>query len=109
VVQNNHSSTAHSAVPAYYEGTADLSAESNGDHIPILAGWYGNTPDKPPRTATGYYYSHIVRGTPPNTGVGNNFGGVGARTNLSVNGAQAPDKVAQELDMMISDAAAARA
>ncbi len=96
-VQANHFVSAHIAVTAYYHGTADLSASTNDDH-PVIAGWYGNTSDKPPRNATGFYYSHLVGGTQPAAGVGKNFGGRGARASLNVVGSQAPDVALIKLD-----------
>ena len=89
-VEANHFVSAHGAVPSYYHGTADLNATSNGEH-PVISGWYGTTSDKPRRNATGFYYSHLVGGTQPASGVGRNFGGTGARASVSTSGAQAPN------------------
>ena len=78
---------AHLAPSGYYVGTIDLNATAIGEG-PIYSDWYGNTPDKPARDKTGFYYSQIVGGTRPLSGVWAPSGGSGTRTATGQEGAQ---------------------
>jgi hypothetical protein len=78
---------AHIVPGGYYVGTIDLSG-TNGGEGPIYPDWYGNTPDKPARDQTGFYYSAIVGGPRPLSGVWTASGGTGARTPTTRSGAQ---------------------
>jgi len=78
----------HLLPAGYYIGTIDTNA-TNGGEGPIYASdWYGNTPDKPARTQTGYIYDHNVGAPRPLSGVWSASGGSGARTAAGQQGAQ---------------------
>ncbi|HVT89658.1 MAG TPA: NPCBM/NEW2 domain-containing protein [Tepidisphaeraceae bacterium] len=67
----------HLAPSGYYNGTIDLNSTSGGEG-PIYTDWYG-TNGHPARDQTGFYYSSIVGGPRPLSGVWAPSGGTGAR------------------------------
>ena len=78
------SSLDHSDVHAYYHGTIDRDATSNGAGGPIVDGWYGGNAN---RATAGFNRSRIGRGAVVN-GVGNNFGGPSSRAALAITSPQ---------------------
>jgi hypothetical protein len=78
---------AHLAPAAYYVGTIDQTATSDGDG-PIIPSWYGDTPTMPARDATGWIYSDLVGAPRPLSGVWAASGGTGVRTPAGQGGTQ---------------------
>jgi hypothetical protein len=87
IVQTNHVGSAHMAVTAYYHGTIDLAAQTNGDH-PVFAEWYGDSPQMPARDQTGYLFSRIGRGKRPADGLAPSLGGAAQRVPAGQQGSQ---------------------
>jgi hypothetical protein len=79
--------SAHDAVTGYYVGTIDQNGTEGGDG-PIITDWYGDTPDMPARDQTGFYYSSIMGGSRPLSGVWAASGGTGDRTQTGHSGPQ---------------------
>jgi Ca2+-binding RTX toxin-like protein len=84
----------HEDVHAYYYGTIDTNAQTDGaadSPITIDPTWY-EYQGTGPRGATGFYYSLIVGGTRPVSGIGQAFGGSASRVALPApSGPQSPD------------------
>ncbi|CAN5652417.1 hypothetical protein BH09PLA1_BH09PLA1_25450 [soil metagenome] len=80
----------HLAPAAYYNGTINFNSNDGGEG-PIYDDWYGNTPQKPPRDKSGFYYSNIIGGPRPGEGVWPASGGTGVRTFTGMDGAQWPN------------------
>jgi hypothetical protein len=78
IVQTNYVGSAHMAVTAYYHGTIDPSADTNGDH-PVIGAWYGDSPQMPARDQTGFAFSRIGHLQRPADGVTSNLGGEASR------------------------------
>jgi hypothetical protein len=74
-------------VHAWYYGTINLSATSD-ETIPIPSSWYGDTTALPPRDKTGFYFTAIVGGQRPESGIGIDFGGSGSRADPGQTGSQ---------------------
>jgi hypothetical protein len=87
IVQTNYSGSAHMAVTAYYHGTIDLSADTNGDH-PVIGAWYGDSPQMPARDQTGFAFSRIGNLKRPAEGVASNLGGTASRVAAGQRGKQ---------------------
>jgi hypothetical protein len=75
----------HSDVHAYYHGSIDRDATSNGDGGPIVASWYASNTA---RATAGLDQSRVGRGAQPLVGVGIPFGGSGQRTAVSITSPQ---------------------
>ncbi|HEX3357496.1 MAG TPA: calcium-binding protein [Tepidisphaeraceae bacterium] len=86
-VQKKFLISAHLAVTGYYHGTIDLNAVENNDSV-IFDSWYDHSAAKPPRDATGFYYSEMVGGVRPVSGVGAAFGGTAERSSIKTKGTQ---------------------
>jgi hypothetical protein len=86
-VQKTHELSAHMSVTAYYHGTIDFNAKQNGDAL-VHSSWYGTTPDKPPRDATGFYFTQEVGGPRALSGLSTTFGGKAARSTVKLKGTQ---------------------
>jgi hypothetical protein len=69
---------AHTDVHAWYYGTIDQSATSDGTVL-IPSSWYGETAALPARDKTGFYFTSIIGGTRAASGIGTDFGGSGSR------------------------------
>jgi len=79
----------HTDVHAWYYGTINLTATSDETvPIPIPSSWYGDTSAIPPRDKTGFYFSSIVGGQRPESGIGTDFGGTGSRVDPGETGVQ---------------------
>lgn len=87
IVQKKFVGSAHAAVTAYYHGTIDLKATTNGDH-PVLGAWYGNTSSRPARSQTGFVFSQIGGGSRPSDGSNVAFGGKASRVSAGQEGTQ---------------------
>jgi Ca2+-binding RTX toxin-like protein len=97
-VQQSFFVSAHSAVTAWYNGTINTSATAGGEQ-PIQSGWYSGTATKPARDQTGFAYSRLGGLTQPESGVGTNFGGTGARTSPGkASGSQSPNALAVQVN-----------
>jgi Ca2+-binding RTX toxin-like protein len=72
----------HLAPAGYYIGTIDLTETESGEG-PIHSTWYGDPPTKPDRNKTGFYYSRIIGGPRPTSGLWS-----AARTPTKQQGAQ---------------------
>jgi hypothetical protein len=88
-VQKHFAGSAHQGPHTYYFGTIDQNGTSDG--WPVYGDWYGNTPDKPARDATGFYYSTIVGGPRPASGISTAFGGSAPRIDAGKTGVQWPN------------------
>ncbi|MGH7176541.1 MAG: hypothetical protein ACREJC_04090, partial [Tepidisphaeraceae bacterium] len=77
-VQVVNSGSPHNSVPAYYFGTINYTATTDGVAT-IFPSWYGINNDRPPRDRTGYLFSRIMNGTRPANGVGIAYGGTARR------------------------------
>ena len=76
----------HSDVHLFYDGTINLAAgASDGSHS-VQDSWYAA--NHVTRSLTGFYYSRLMGGARPASGVGTNFGGTGSRGSLSRSGTQ---------------------
>jgi Ca2+-binding RTX toxin-like protein len=75
-------SVPHLAPAGYYIGTIDLTETQSGEG-PIHSTWYGDPPTKPDRDNTGFYYSSIMGGSRPTSGLWS-----AARTPTTQQGAQ---------------------
>lgn len=80
----------HLVPGGYYIGTIDQKATWGGEG-PIYTDWYNVPPDRPPRDKTGFYYSAIMGGPRPLSGVWAASGGTGARTATDQSGVQWPN------------------
>jgi len=91
----------HSQIHAYYHGTIDTDAVSDGDGVTINSSWYSSTGS---RNATGYNYSRIGRGNrstgPAFTGLHPQLGGSGTRVPLDLSGATWPSLIALNLNQL---------
>jgi hypothetical protein len=90
-VESDFTGSAHDAVHAWYFGTIDPKATSDGDGITIPSAWYGNTKALPARDDTGFHYTLIAGGKRPASGLSPAFGGTAARTNPGEHGTQWAD------------------
>jgi Ca2+-binding RTX toxin-like protein len=86
-VQQNFVVSAHQSVPAYYHGTIDTKANSNGEE-PIFDSWYDDSDARPARDATGFVFTRLGGGTRPADGLSAEHGGSAARTRIGENGQQ---------------------
>lgn len=81
----------HSDIHAFYHGTIDLTANSDGadvDEISFGSNWYNASR---PRTGMGFAYRSGGTATRPSDGISSQFGGAGARTSVAASGSQWPN------------------
>jgi hypothetical protein len=77
----------HTDVHAWYYGTINLTGTYDGTEV-IPSSWYGDTAALPPRDKTGFYFTSIVGGKRPASGIGTDFGGTGSRIDPGQTGVQ---------------------
>ena len=80
------SGVGHSEIHAYYHGTINRAATSDGDGITISNAWY-SSPGTGPRATVGYDWSPIGSGARPADGVSNLAGAAATRTHVTVTAA----------------------
>ncbi len=78
----------HSDIHAFYHGTIDQWAYSDGDGINISSSWYSYPRS---RTGMGFAYRSGGAASRPLSGIGWQFGGTGTRTSGTESGAQWPN------------------
>jgi hypothetical protein len=86
-VQQDFVVSAHQSVPAYYHGTIDTGATSNGEE-PIFKSWYAGTEAKPARDETGFVFTRIAGGARPADGLSAEHGGRAPRSRIGSSGEQ---------------------
>jgi Ca2+-binding RTX toxin-like protein len=86
-VQKDFVVSAHESVPAYYHGTIDFNANSNGEE-PIMDDWYDHSDAKPARDGTGFVFSRIAGGARPADGLSVDHGGSADRVMIDATGEQ---------------------
>jgi hypothetical protein len=93
VLDTNYSNaeSPHVATHAWYFGTIDQGATSDGDGVNIPSDWYGTAAAEPARNQTGFYYSLIEGGVRPGSGIAKSQGGTAARVSVAATGAQWAD------------------
>lgn len=80
----------HTEVHAFYHGTIDVSASSDGDGESIEGGWYGSSPFGP-RDQVGYASSRLGGLPPLASGTDARLGGTALRPSPVASGAQWPN------------------
>ncbi len=86
-VQQNFIVSAHESVPAYYHGTIDFNATTNGEE-PIFDSWYDDSDARPARDQTGFVFTQIAGGARPADGLSAQHGGTASRVSLDQTGQQ---------------------
>jgi len=83
--------TNHIQMTAYYHGTIDTNAGTDGQGLPISSNWYNHT-NTGPRQSVGFAWSRPEGGAPrPVDGVGPVGGGIAPRGSVSTSGTQWPN------------------
>ncbi|MBV8780140.1 MAG: hypothetical protein JO353_01975, partial [Phycisphaerae bacterium] len=90
-VQANFVGSAHDSVHAWYFGTIDQHATSDGDGIAIPASWYDHSAALPARSVSGFDFSLIAGGRRPASGIASAHGGTAARIDPGQRGTQWAD------------------